>query len=117
MSAAKRSGSSILKGPIELRKNQQNAEAIAEYPFYVARKPEDPLSYLGAGQNALEMDDFAEATHLVDQSLTLAAHDPIALAACGALEGAGETSQRRSNTSIRRRKPTPLTTTIDISGC
>jgi tetratricopeptide (TPR) repeat protein len=70
----------------ELRKNHQNAEAAAEYSRYMERKPEDPVGYLGAGQNAVEMEDFAEAAHFVDQSLRLAPHNPIALAARGAVE-------------------------------
>jgi tetratricopeptide (TPR) repeat protein len=70
----------------ELRKNHQTAEAASEYALYLTRKPEDPVGYLGAGQNAVEMGDFAEAAHLLDQSLRLAPNDPIALAARGALE-------------------------------
>ena len=70
----------------ELRKNHQNPEAATEYALYLERKPEDPVGYLGAGQNAVEMSKFAEATQLLDQSLSLAGHDPIALAARGALE-------------------------------
>jgi predicted Zn-dependent protease len=70
----------------ELRKQQQNAEAAGEYLLYLARKHDDPLGYLGAGQNAVDLGEFAQATHFLDQTLALTPLDPVALAARGALE-------------------------------
>jgi tetratricopeptide (TPR) repeat protein len=69
-----------------LRINHRNAEASAEYALYLAKKPDDPLGYAGAGQNALDMGDIAEAVRLLDYSLALAPHDALVLAARGALE-------------------------------
>jgi len=70
----------------QLRQNHHQAEAAPEYAAYLARRPGDPLGYLGAGQNALDMGDEALATRLLDRALTLAPHDPEVLAARATLE-------------------------------
>jgi tetratricopeptide (TPR) repeat protein len=70
----------------QLLRSYRHAEAASEYAAYLARKPGDALGYVGAGQNALEMGDEAEATRLLDRALTLAPHDPEVLAARAALE-------------------------------
>ena len=70
----------------ELRVNHHNAEAAAEYAQYLAKKPDDPVGYTGAGLNALEMGELPKAVRLLDQSLALAPHDPVALAARAEIE-------------------------------
>ena len=69
-----------------LRTNHRNAEAAVEYAAYLARKPEDPLGYLGAGQNALEMGDEDQAIRWLDRALTLAPRNPVILAARAMVE-------------------------------
>jgi len=69
-----------------LRNNHRNAEAAVEYAAYLARKPEDPLGYLGAGQNALEMGDEDHAIRWLDRALMLAPRNPVILAARGMVE-------------------------------
>ncbi len=61
-------------------------EAATEYAAYIARQPEDPLGYLGAGQNALEMGDDAEAERLLEVALSLAPQDSEVIAARATLE-------------------------------
>jgi tetratricopeptide (TPR) repeat protein len=61
-------------------------EAAVEYAAYLARKPQDSLGYLGAGQNALDMGDDHAAGPLLDRALKLAPHDSEVLAACATLE-------------------------------
>ena len=70
----------------ELRKNSQNSEAADEYSLYLAHRPDDPLGYVGAGQNALELGKFAEAAQFLDKSLVLSPRDAVALSARGVLE-------------------------------
>ncbi len=70
----------------ELRICHLNSEAAVEYAHYLAHKPGDPVGYTGAGLNALEMGEVAEAAHLLDQSLALVPHDPMPLAARGEIE-------------------------------
>jgi tetratricopeptide (TPR) repeat protein len=69
-----------------LRVNRRYAEAAAEYAAYLARKPDDPLGCLGAGQSALELGDEAEAVRLLDRALTLAPQDSVVLAARAQIE-------------------------------
>ena len=69
-----------------LRAIHRNAEAAEEYARYMARKPDDPLGYLGAGQNALEAGDLAEATRRLDQALALAPRDTTVLGARAAVD-------------------------------
>jgi len=70
----------------QLRQNYRQAEAAPVYAAYVARQPGDPLGYVGAGQNALEMGELGEAAHLLDRALTLAPHDSEVLGARATLE-------------------------------
>jgi tetratricopeptide (TPR) repeat protein len=70
----------------QLHMSHRFREAAAEYATYLARQPEDPLGYLGAGQNALEMGDDKAAEPLLDRALELAPRDSEALAACATLE-------------------------------
>ena len=70
----------------QLRGNHRHAEAATEYAAYLARKPRDPLGYLGAGETALEIGDLAEATRLLEQALTLAPRNPEVLTARATLE-------------------------------
>jgi tetratricopeptide (TPR) repeat protein len=69
-----------------LRINHRNAEAAFEYAAYMARKPNDPMGYLGAGRNALDMDNELEAIRWLDRTVTLAPGDSVALAARAAVE-------------------------------
>ena len=48
----------------ELRVSHLNAEAAAEYAHYLARKPDDPVGYTGAGLNALEMGELCRGDSL-----------------------------------------------------
>jgi tetratricopeptide (TPR) repeat protein len=70
----------------QLRLNNRFAEALGEYAAYLAKRPDDPLGYLGAGQSALENGNEAEAERMLDQALALAPADPVALAARATLE-------------------------------
>jgi len=70
----------------QLRRTFHHAEAASEYAAYVSRQPGDPLGYVGAGQNALEMGDEAEATRLLDRAVSLAPHDPAVLGGRATLE-------------------------------
>ncbi len=70
----------------QLRLNHRFAEADAEYAAYLARRPDDPLGYLGAGQSALENGNEAEAVVLLDKALSLAPADSVALAARATIE-------------------------------
>jgi tetratricopeptide (TPR) repeat protein len=69
-----------------LHTSHRFSEAAAAYATYIARQPEDPLGYLGAGQNALEMGDDAQAQRLLEGALALAPHDSEVLAARATLE-------------------------------
>ena len=69
-----------------LRAVHRNAEAAEEYARYMARKPDDPLGYLGAGQNALETGDEAEAIRRLDRALALAPRDTTVLGARAAVD-------------------------------
>jgi tetratricopeptide (TPR) repeat protein len=69
-----------------LRSNHRNAEAAAEYARYLDDKPEDPLGYLGAGRNELEMGRADEAVRLLDRGLALAPADAELLGARAAVE-------------------------------
>jgi tetratricopeptide (TPR) repeat protein len=69
-----------------LRTNHRNAEADEEYARYLARKPDDPLGYLGAGQNALEMGDLDQAARWLDRGLDLAPRNSELLGARAAVE-------------------------------
>jgi tetratricopeptide (TPR) repeat protein len=70
----------------QLRLNHRNTEAIAEYKAYLARKPDDPTGYLGAGLSALELGDEAGAINFLDRALALAPQDPVALGARATVE-------------------------------
>jgi tetratricopeptide (TPR) repeat protein len=70
----------------QLYSDRRFAEAATEYAAYMARKPEDPLGYLRAGQNALDMGDLPAARALLDKALALAPHDSEVLAAQATLE-------------------------------
>jgi tetratricopeptide (TPR) repeat protein len=65
----------------QLGQNYRFAEAAVEYAAYLARRPTDPMGYLGAGQIAAELGQYAEATRLLDQALTLLPQDSEVLAA------------------------------------
>jgi tetratricopeptide (TPR) repeat protein len=69
-----------------LRISHHNAEATQEYATYMARKPEDPLGYLGAGQNAAEMGDTEYAVRWLDRAIELAPRNPVILAARATVE-------------------------------
>jgi tetratricopeptide (TPR) repeat protein len=70
----------------QLHVSHRFSDAAAVYATYIARQPKDPLGYLGAGQNALEMGDDAEAERLLEAALALAPHDSEVLAARATLE-------------------------------
>jgi tetratricopeptide (TPR) repeat protein len=70
----------------QLRLNRNHAEAASEFAAYLAKKPDDPLGYLGAGENALEMGNLATAERLLDRALELAPRDSEVLAGRAALE-------------------------------
>jgi tetratricopeptide (TPR) repeat protein len=70
----------------QLRVNHRNAGAAAEYAAYLARQPADPLGYLGAGRNALELGDEAEAVRWLDRAVALAPQDSVVLAARATIE-------------------------------
>ena len=70
----------------QLRIYHHNAEAAAEYANYLARKPDDLLGSIGAGQNALEMGDEREAIRSLDHALKIAPEDPVALGARASVE-------------------------------
>ncbi len=69
-----------------LHVSQRFPEAAAEYAAYIARQPEDPLGYLLAGQNALDMGDDAEAERLLKVAVALAPRDSEALGALAMVE-------------------------------
>jgi tetratricopeptide (TPR) repeat protein len=69
-----------------LRSEYRNAEAAEEYLRYLARKPDDPMGYLGAGRNAMQLGDLAEAARRLDRGLALAPRDPELLGARAAVE-------------------------------
>ncbi len=70
----------------QFHRSHRFREAAAEYATYLARRPEDPLGLLGAGQNALEMGDDKAAEPLLDRAVELAPGDSEVLAACATLE-------------------------------
>jgi tetratricopeptide (TPR) repeat protein len=70
----------------QLGHNYRFAEAAIEYSLYLARQPTDPIGYLGAGQNAVELGQYAEATQLLDQALSLMPQDSEVLAARAEVE-------------------------------
>ena len=70
----------------QLRMSFRHAEAASEYALYRAHMPDDPLGYLGAGQNALEMGDIPTAKDLLDRALALAPQHSEVLAAQATLE-------------------------------
>jgi tetratricopeptide (TPR) repeat protein len=70
----------------QLHSDRRFAEAATVFAAYLARKPEDPLGYLRAGQNALEIGDEPSARALLDRALALAPHDSEVLAAQATLE-------------------------------
>ena len=70
----------------QLRTSFRHPEAATEYAVYLAHRPDDPLAYVGAGQNALEMGDLRGAESLLDQALALAPHHSEVLAAKATLE-------------------------------
>jgi tetratricopeptide (TPR) repeat protein len=84
----------------QLSSNYRFAEAASEYAAYLARQPGDPLGYLGAGQNALEMGEYAEATRFLDRALALAPGDSEALAA-------------RASVELRQNRPEAALTYLD----
>lgn len=69
-----------------LRGAHRNVEAAEEYNAYLARKSDDPLAYLGAGQNAIEMGELDRAVGWLDRSLELAPRNPVTLAARASVE-------------------------------
>ncbi len=69
-----------------LRLNHRNEEAAREYARYLEHRPDDAMAHLGAGQNALDLQDpVAAMTHL-DRALALAPRDPVILGARAAVE-------------------------------
>jgi tetratricopeptide (TPR) repeat protein len=68
------------------RAQHRNTEAAEEYTRYLARKPDDPMGYLGAGRNALEMGDLDQAARWLDRGLALAPRSPELLGARAAVE-------------------------------
>ncbi len=64
-----------------LRSLHRNREAAVEYASFQSRRPTDPQGYLGAGQNALDLADLAEAVRCLDRALELSPHDPVILGA------------------------------------
>ena len=65
----------------QLRMNHQNSEAAAAYKTYLARKPNDPAGYLGAGRNALDMGEEDTAISYLDRAMAMAPQDPVVLGA------------------------------------
>ena len=50
----------------QLQVSHRYSEAATEYSAYLARQPDDPLGYLAAGQNALDMGDLTAAEPLLE---------------------------------------------------
>lgn len=69
-----------------LRSSHRANEAAPEYAKYMARQPKDPAGYVGAGRNALELGDEAEAGRLIDRALAIAPNDLAALREKGGLD-------------------------------
>jgi tetratricopeptide (TPR) repeat protein len=70
----------------QLRLAQRFEEAEVEYARYLARRPDDPLGYIGAGQSALERGNEADAVRMLDRALNLAPRHSVALAARATIE-------------------------------
>jgi tetratricopeptide (TPR) repeat protein len=70
----------------QLRQSRRHAEAAVEYATYLDHRPDDPLGYLGAGQNALDHGEESEAIRLFDRALAMAPNDSVLLAARGTVE-------------------------------
>jgi Tfp pilus assembly protein PilF len=70
----------------QLRLNHHCDEAAREYAAYIGSSPSDPVGYVGAAQNAVEMANEAEAVRLLGQALALDPHNAGALAARSAVE-------------------------------
>jgi predicted Zn-dependent protease len=64
-----------------LRSGHRSDEAKVEYSLYIKRRPEDPLGYYGAGQNALQLGNLNEAASYLDQALSLNQADPVVMGA------------------------------------
>jgi tetratricopeptide (TPR) repeat protein len=69
-----------------LMSHHRNAEAAEEYARYLARKSDNPMGYLGAGRNALEMGDLDQAAGLLDRGLAISPRSPELLGARAAVE-------------------------------
>jgi tetratricopeptide (TPR) repeat protein len=65
----------------QLRMNHSNIEAAEAYKTYLTRKPDDPVGYLGAGRNALEMGEEDAAIGYLDRAMAMAPQDPVVLGA------------------------------------
>ncbi len=83
-----------------LRANHRNAEADDEYNRYLARKPDDPIGYFGAGRNAMAMGEEENAARRLDRGLSLAPANPEILAPAPPWRSRPGGSPRRSSTSI-----------------
>jgi tetratricopeptide (TPR) repeat protein len=81
-----------------LRKAHRNEEAAAEFAYYLARHPDDPVVLAGAGLNALELGDLAKAAGLLDRALVL---EPTS---APALKGRAEVDLQRGDlkSAVRR---------------
>lgn len=65
----------------QLRMTHRNIEAAEAYKTYLARKPNDPAGYIGAGRNALEMGEEDPAIRYLDRAVEMAPQDPVVLGA------------------------------------
>ncbi len=70
----------------ELRVSHRYADAAPQYALYLKHHPDDPVGHIGAGLNALETGNFAEAVASIDRALEQAPRDSKALAARAAIE-------------------------------
>src|SRR5262249_6649193 len=75
-----------------------------EFRRYLARHPDDPAALVGAGRNALELDDAARADELLKRALTVAPADPLvlrALAEFGLYRGVTASALRYLDQALR----------------
>jgi tetratricopeptide (TPR) repeat protein len=71
-----------------LRSVHRNAEAALEYQLYLDRHPDDAAALAGAGHNALELQQHANAIELLDRALAVAPSNVVALKGRAAIDTA-----------------------------
>jgi tetratricopeptide (TPR) repeat protein len=71
-----------------LRSVHRNTEAALEYQAYLDRHPDDAAALAGAGHNALELQQHANAIELLDRALAVAPSNVVALKGRAAIDTA-----------------------------